>query len=167
MLVSKEAAYHEAGHAVSAYLSPFHGIADGKVNIGSFGSGAADIRLSKKKVQAAGKTLSPAVALDPKVAASMATVLAAGFAAEQIAASLDNTITPNPVCSGPDYVELTNHTQAAGISSDVSIYHAQATSLLQKEWAQVERLAEILYRRGSVDGVDIAIYLESIYGPRP
>lgn len=165
--MSWEAAYHEAGHAVAAYLSLFHGVGIGAISLGAFGSGAADVRLSRKKVQAAGKAADATIERDPDVAVSLCTVLAAGFAAELVAASKGVDLEPNPSCSAPDRAWLVAQASAADIPADVAAYEMQAKVLLEREWPQVEKLARRLMQQGTIDGVDVEILLQATYGPRP
>ncbi len=91
MTIKREAAYHEAGHAVLAERSKYHRFL-GPIILSNYGSGAADISLSTGRLQSAGKITDKSAAKDKDVAKDFAVILVAGFVAEQLASEKDKTL---------------------------------------------------------------------------
>jgi len=153
MTIKREAAFHEAGHAVTAHRSRFHAIV-GPINLADYGSGQAYVSLSKRKLLAAGKSVSQAAAVDREVAIDLAVVLAAGLVAERIAAGREAGLTPAPACAAPDHKLAAQILTGAGLPFDIASHEESAGLLLEQEWGLVTALAEHLLRHVSLDPLD-------------
>jgi len=143
MAIKREAAYHEAAHAVLTSISKYHAIV-GDINLLSDGAGVFYLSLSKSKCAAEGKPQDSSAQMDKDVSRELATILCAGFIGEQIASERDTTLTPNPECAEPDHTLAKRQLQAAGLSKKYDRYQSQARELLENHWNTVERLAEYL-----------------------
>lgn len=148
MTIQREAAYHEAAHAVLAHISIFHAIV-GDINLLRYGAGELYISLSRSKCAAGGKPQDASAQRDQEVAKDLAIVLCAGLVGEQIASELDSTLTPNPECAEPDHALAEQQLQNAGLSKKYNLYQSQARDLLQKHWDTVEKLAKYLFANRS------------------
>jgi hypothetical protein len=135
------AAYHGVGHIVAAFFSRYYRLAPGTISLGAYGSGAADVALSRKKLTTAEKILDPSAEQDPEVAASLAIVYAAGLAAERIAERKHSTLRANPAAARPDHLALVATAAAARIPARGDPYEQEAAALLEREWDVVEALA--------------------------
>lgn len=158
MSVKKEAAYHEAGHAVIAYKSKYHSIVSG-LDIKNYGSGEMFIGLSKAKLNAAGKKPDESSATDRDVVKDLALVLTAGYVAEQLAAEKDNTLLPNRDCARDDHSYLVNALQDAGLSKKFDLAEGDVRLLLTADWPLVEKLADALFSKQSLDFDDVMALL--------
>ncbi len=141
MTIKKEAAYHEAAHAVLAYNSKFHALV-GEISLAQYGAGDIYISLSKSKRKAAGVTPNP---IDKEITKDLAVILCGGLAGETIASKNDNTLSPNPSCAIPDHQLATQQLQGAGLSEEYDCYEQSAIKELESNWATVERLADYLF----------------------
>lgn len=148
MVIKREAAYHEAAHAVLAHFSKYHTII-GDINLLSYGAGELYMSLSKSKCAAGGKPQDASAQRDKDVARDFAIVLCAGLIGEKIASTLDSTLTPNPECAYPDHVMVMQQLQIAGLSKKYDFYQLQARELLEQHWIIVDRLAEHLFANHS------------------
>ena len=157
--IKREAAFHEAGHAVAAHRSKFHAIV-GPINLAGYGSGEVYISLSKRKLQANGKVASAAARSDKDVAADLAVVLAAGLVSERLAAAREPGLTPMPVCAVPDHELLRQELRGAGLPQELTSYEDTATQVLESEWRLVHDLAGYLFQHVSVDPDDILEFIE-------
>ena len=145
MTIKREAAFHEAGHAVVAHRSKFHNIV-GPINLEAYGSGETYISLSKRKLLANGKDAEPSAAKDKEVAADLAVILAAGLVAERLAESHEPGITANPECALPDHELMQQQLSGAGLSKKFDQHEGAAKQVLETEWKLVSSLAA--YRGG-------------------
>ena len=155
MAIKREAAYHEAAHAVLANLSKYHAII-GNINLLNYGAGEIYISLSRSKCAAGGKPQDPSAQKDKEVARDFATVLCAGLVGEQIASERDSTLTPNPECAVPDHALVEQQLQIAGLSKKHDLYQSQAREVLEKHWDTVERLATYLWANRSASPYQVA-----------
>ena len=144
MTIKREAAYHEAAHAVLASISKYHSIVK-YINLHKYGAGEIYIALSKNKCAAGGKPQDISALKDKEVAQDFATVICAGLIGEKIASEQDNTLTPNKECAKEDYALMKQQLQHAGLSINSAMYETQARVLLEKHWDTVERLASYLF----------------------
>jgi ATP-dependent Zn protease len=142
----REAAYHEAGHAVAADKSRFHALV-GPINLANYGAGAIDISLSKSKLRAAGKRPVADSQRDQDVARDFAKILTAGLVAEQIASEKDKTLKPHPECAVPDHQLLKQNLNAAGLSKKFDRFEAESRRVLESNWNTVEKLARYLMEK--------------------
>jgi hypothetical protein len=150
MAIKREAAYHEAAHAILAHRSRFHALV-GPISLEKYGAGEAFVSLSKSKLRAQGKPETLDVQRDPEVVRDLALVLVAGYVAEQIAAESDNALRPNIACAIPDHDLLRKQLSSAGLSEDFDQFEAQARITLKTEWALVERVAQHLFKSGGAE----------------
>lgn len=155
MTIKREAAYHEAAHAVLADLSKYHAIV-GEINLLSYGAGELYISLSRSKCAAGGKPQDPSAQKDKEVGRDFAVILCAGLVGEQMAAERDVTLTPNPESAEPDHALAQQQLQIAGLSRKYDLYQAQARDLLGKHWNTVERLATYLFANRSASPHQVA-----------
>ena len=81
MTIKREAAFHEAGHAVTAHRSRFHALV-GPINLRQYGAGGIFVSLSKSKLQTAGKPTDASSQKDKEVAIDLAIILSAGLVAQ-------------------------------------------------------------------------------------
>ncbi|MEQ9346866.1 MAG: hypothetical protein RIG26_10530 [Thalassospira sp.] len=160
MTIKKEAAFHEAGHAVTAHLSKFHSIL-GEVRLESYGAGEVYISLSKSKLVANGKSPDASSARDKEVAKDLAVVLSAGLVAECIAETKDLSLSANPRCAEPDHEYLKKNLEDAGLSKKFDRHEKVAKELLEKNWDLVQKLADYLFEKKVVDAVDLELFFKS------
>lgn len=153
MTVKREAAFHEAGHAVAAHHSKFHNIV-GPINLEDYGSGEIYISLSKSKLAGHGKAADASSARDKEVVADLAVVLAAGLVAERLAEKREPGIVAIPRCALPDHELLLQQLAGAGLPEIIGPYEDQARQLLESEWGLVHKLAEHLLLHVSVPPED-------------
>jgi len=163
MTIKREAAFHEAGHAVAAYRSRFHSIV-GTIKLAEYGAGQADVSLSKKKLVASGKPANQAAQMDKEVAADLAVVYCAGLVAERIAERMELGLKANPKCAEPDHVSALQQLSAAGLSQKLDLHERAAERLLEKDWNLVAALAENLLASGSADAADVLAFLNAQTG---
>jgi hypothetical protein len=154
MTIKREAAYHEAAHAVVTYHSRFHALV-GPINLAKYGQGEIFISLSKSKLNAGGKPATPDARYDREVVNDFALILTAGYVAEQLAAESDETLKPNLGCAMPDHELLRQQLSAAGMSTKFDRAEADVREVLKSKWDSVERLANFLYEKceASVDQI--------------
>jgi hypothetical protein len=143
------AAFHHAGHAVAAHLSKYHVVA-APLRLDAFGTGEVVAALSRRKLVAAEKTVSDAARIDPEVATSIAVILCAGLASEEIAAHKAVPLTPDPRRSVGDFTVAEAELAGAGITMGTKPCKDAATTLLTHHWRDVERVAEHLLLSGEV-----------------
>lgn len=127
MRIKREAAFHEAGHAVAAHRSSFHNIV-GPIDLGAYGSGEIYVSLSKAKLQAKGKTVDASSSRDKEVAIDLAVILAAGLIAERLAEENGLGVTANPECATPDHELLRQQLAYAGLSKTHYVYFLLAAT---------------------------------------
>ena len=144
MTIKREAAYHEAGHAVLAHLSKFHGLG-GSINLGTYGAGIAPVCLSRSKLVNGGKNPDRTSRRDKEVAKDLAVILCAGLAAERIAAEMDPTLTSDEECAIPDHEFMRQELKAAGLARYFDRHEQIARELLIANWNQVSTVAERLF----------------------
>jgi ATP-dependent Zn protease len=160
MTVKKEAAFHEAGHAVIAHLSRFHAIIGG-INLENYGAGEIFVSLSKTKLAANGKATDASSQRDKEVATDLAVVLSAGLVAEHIAESKDSNLSANPQCAEPDHELMKQQLEGAGLSKKFDRHEEAARKLLEDNWDLVNELAEHLFENQSVDAVYLRDFIEA------
>jgi len=164
MTVKREAAFHEAGHAVVAHFSKFHAIV-GRVNLGEYGAGTIHISLSKRKLSESGKNEGLASQKDKDVTADLAIVLSAGLVAERIAEEMEPGLSANPTCAEPDYQLMKQQLEGAGLSRKFDRHEKAAKKLLQDNWDLVRKLADHLFEKQSVEAVDLHDFIEARIAP--
>lgn len=129
MTIKREAAFHEARHAIAAWKSKYHSLV-GTISLADYGAGDTLVSVSKHKLQVGGKSLSTTIVEDPDVAKDFAVVLSAGLVAEQVAASKGENITANPQCAVPDHDLMKQQLAAAGLSKKFDKHEIVARQLL-------------------------------------
>ncbi|QQP96616.1 hypothetical protein [Lysobacter enzymogenes] len=159
MTIQREAAYHEAAHAVLAHKSKYHAIV-GEINLLDYGAGELYLSLSRSKCARGGKPQDPSAQRDKDVAQDFAVVLCAGLAGEIIASEHDKTLTPNPVAAEPDYDIMKLQLQKAGLSKKHDLYEKQAHELLKENWKAVDNLAKYLFTKQSAQPLEIIEIIE-------
>lgn len=160
MSIKREAAYHEAGHAVAAYRSKFHNVI-GTINLADYGAGEIFIFLSKSKLATYGKSNDQKLQYDKEVAVDLAVVLCAGLVAERIAERLGDGITANTACAEPDHSLQKAQLKMAGLSQNYDLHETTARCLLESEWSLVAELAAMLLKKTSVDAIEVIEFFES------
>jgi len=156
--IKPEAAYHEAGHAIMAYLSKYHLLA-GPIELADYGAGEAYIGLIPSKLTSAGIEADEAAQRNPDVAKDLGRVLVAGLMAERIAAEHDPALTPNPTCAQPDYAMLVQQLAAAGLSRKYDRLETEARATLEAHWDKVEALAGWLLGRGRAEFAEVNAFI--------
>jgi len=159
--IKREAAFHEAGHAVMAYFARFHGIV-GSINLEDYGAGEIYVALLSSKCAAEGLAPVPEAARRPDVARDLGLILVSGLIAEQIAAENDEKVKPNLSCSEPDHALLKEALANSGLSRKFDQLEDQARSVLREHWQAVEVLAAYLLEHVSADPIDIDQVLQPI-----
>lgn len=159
MTIQREAAFHEAGHAVAAHRSKFHALV-GPVNLRQYGGGDIFISLSKRKLKAAGKPEDASSQLDKEVATDLAIVLSAGLVAERLAEKSEAGLKANPRCAIPDHELMRMQLINAGLSACFDQHETSASQLLESEWTLVTGLASLLYKNVVSDPMDIVEFIE-------
>ena len=154
-----DAAFHHAGHAVTAHLSKFHNLAL-PLRTDVFGNGEVTAALSRRKLMAASKVASVEARYDPEVVISIVTILCAGLAGEELAAARGFAVVPSAHRSTGDFTVARGELAMAGMDDDVAPYCALAGDLLKQHWASVERIAHELAARGALGPDDIADIIE-------
>lgn len=154
MTNSREAAFHQAGHAVATHLSRFHILAQG-LKIDAYGSGEMTAALSRRKLMGADKIADAAARADPEVAVSIAVILCAGLVSEQIAAAKDPTLKPDPTRSAADSAAMRQELRGAGLPEDAEPHETNATLLLTAHWHRVEAIAEALLAASELQPFEI------------
>lgn len=160
MTIKREAAFHEAGHALAAHRSKFHNII-GSINLEDYGSGEIYVSLSKEKLQTQGKAPNISAERDKEVAADLAVVLAAGLVAEQVAEVREHGLTANIKCAVPDHKLLQLQLANAGLSKKFDIHQNTARQLLEAEWSLVVDLSNYLFENISAPSADVIAFIES------
>jgi ATP-dependent Zn protease len=150
MTIKKEAAFHEAGHAVVAFQSRFHAIVK-SINLENYGAGEIFVSLSKSKLQKEGLPADPSSQTSKDVAADLAIVLSAGLVAERPASLRDAKLTANARCAIPDYDLARQQLHNAGLSEELTQYEEVAKQVLSSRWEMVEKLASILFYEVTLD----------------
>lgn len=159
MTVKKEAAFHEAGHAVAAHLSKFHAVVGG-INLEYYGAGEIFVSLSKTKLTVNGKATDASSERDKEVATDLAVVLSAGLVAERIAETKDSNLSANPQCAELDHKSMKRQLEGAGLSTKFDRHEEAAKKLLEDNWDLVNVVAEYLFDNQSVDAVDLREFIE-------
>lgn len=160
MTIQREAAYHEAAHAVLAHKSNYHAIVGG-ISLVNYGGGYFDMSLSRSKCAARGKPQDASAQKDKEVAREFAILLCAGLVGEQIASELDRTLTPNPKCAEPDHALVQQQLEIAGLSRKYDLYQSQARDLLKQHWTTVERLATYLFTNRSASRDQVVAIIDA------
>jgi hypothetical protein len=163
MTITREAAFHEAGHAVAAYRSRFHDVI-GPINLADYGQGEIYVSLSKKKLATSGKSIDESAQSDKEVAIDLAVILCSGLAAERLAEKNDAELMSNPACAERDHLLAAEQLSGAGLSEKFDLHEQAATRLLENEWSLVTALAEHLHKKVSVDPGDVIAFIESRAG---
>ena len=158
MTIQREAAFHEAGHAIAAHRSKFHALV-GPINLQQYGAGQILVSLSKSKLQAAGKSIAAASQTDKEVATDLAVVLCAGLVSERLAEERSG-LKANPNCAIPDHDLMKQHLVHAGLSARLDSHEASARQLLEANWALVTSLADLLYKNVLTDPIDVIEFIE-------
>ncbi len=161
MDIKKEAAFHEAGHAVMAYLATYHGLVAG-IDLKDYGAGEIYVGLLKSKCVSAGVPATAETAKRPEVAIDLGRVLVAGLVAELIAAERDESLSPNPICARPDHDLMRQQLMNAGLSKKFDRLEVVTRRTLEENWSAVDELAEFLLIHKSADISQI----EAIIGPK-
>jgi hypothetical protein len=159
MTVELVAAFHEAGHAIAAHRSKYHAIV-GSINLAMYGSGEIYVSLSKSKLRAGGKEVSPASQTDKDVAIDLAIVLSAGLVAERLAAGKVPNIVADPQCAQPDHALLKEQLVGAGLSENFDRYEATALALLEQEWSLLASLAGYLHKNIATASIDVREFID-------
>ena len=160
MTATREAAFHQAGHAVATHLSRFHVLVQ-PVSVDPYGTGEWTAGLSRRKLEAADKIVDPAARADPEVATSIATILCAGLSSELIAASKDAALDPDPARSSGDFALARQELRLSGLPEDLGPHESSAAALLAAHWADVERIADALCTTGRLEPREITDLLRS------
>lgn len=155
MTIQREAAYHEAAHAVLANLSKYCAIV-GDIILLSNGAGELYVSISKSKCSAGGKPNDLSALKDGEVGRDFVVVLCAGLVGEQIAAERDDSLVPSPERAEPDHALVEHHLKMAGLSKKYDLHQAQAREILEKHWDAVERVATYLFSNGSATPGQVA-----------
>lgn len=158
MTIKREAAFHEAGHAIAAHRSKFHALV-GPIDLKQYGAGEVFVSLSKKKLQAAGKPVTATSQKDKEVATDLAVVLCAGLVSEHIAEDKAG-LKANPNCAIPDYDLMKQHLVNAGLSARFDRHETSARQLLEAEWALLSCVADFLYSNVVSEPVDVIELIE-------
>jgi hypothetical protein len=158
------AAFHEAGHCVLAHVSQFHGVAPGPITLGSYGSGAAHVMLRKSALALAGMPVEESSTAHPDVASDLAVVLVAGLAAERIAQSKYSWLAADVQSADPDYRKARADLARAGVATNLAIFEELATQKLARHWQAVERIAETLAQKNTIEGLDVVDILAEEIG---
>lgn len=158
MTIKREAAFHEAGHAIAAHRSKFHALV-GPINLQQYGAGEVFVSLSKKKLQAARKPVTAASQTDKEVATDLAVVLCAGLVSEHLAEERAG-LKANPNCATPDYELMKQQLVNAGLSARFDHHETSARQLLEAEWALLSCVADFLYSNVVSDPVDVIDLIE-------
>lgn len=158
MTIQYEAAIHEAGHAIAASKSKFHGII-GTINLQDYGAGEVFIFLSKSKLLSSGKMLNSSYQSDKDVVKDLAVVLCSGLVAERIAEEKLG-YKANPECAIPDYDFMKEQLRNAGLSQKFDFYEKISRQLLLANWPLVISLAEHLYTNNTIDAIDVNLFIE-------
>lgn len=159
MTIKREAAFHEAGHAVAAHRSRFHNVV-GQINLATYGAGEIYVSLSKQKLIAEGKPATPSAQLDKEVAKDLAVVLVAGLVAERLAQESDGDLKANPMCAEPDYHLMQQNLDAAGLSKKFNLHEEAAKIVLNSNWPLVDALAAYLFSEKTVASVSVHEFIE-------
>ena len=157
---SLDAAFHHAGHAVAAHLSKYHALAL-PLRIDAYGSGEVTAALSRRKLLVAEKVASAATRVDPEVAKSIAVILCAGLASEQLAAARSVAVTPDPARSAGDLKMARDELRLAGLPDDTRPHEDAAAALLARHWRRVQAVAERLAVTEELSPAEIGALLES------
>jgi hypothetical protein len=144
MTIQKEAAYHEASHAVVTHKSKYHSLV-GEINLKNYGEGEIYIGLSSSKCKTNGKPADASAQKDRDVAIELAVILCAGFVGETLAAEKHNGLIPNIKCAEPDHLLAVQQLDQAGLSKKYDLHQKSAREYLDKEWEIVEKLADYLF----------------------
>jgi hypothetical protein len=160
MIIKKEAAFHEAAHAVTAYYSKFHGLVH-EINLMNYGAGEVFVSLSKSKCLEHGKAPSPETAKDPDVSKDLAVILCSGYVGEQIASEYDSSLNPSRNSAGPDYQLAVQNLKAAGLSHKYDLHHDNARIVLESKWTVVNKLAEHLFKQTKESAEDIIEFIQN------
>lgn len=161
MAIRKEAAYHEAAHAVIAHYSKYHSLVK-EINLMNFGAGEIFVSLSKSKCLRNNKPGDATARFDPDVAKELAVILCAGYRGEVIAAQKDSLVIPDESCSEPDYELAVQELKGAGLSRRYNFHQQTGTELLMLHWDHVEILANKLFESSKMDAVDIIELLDEL-----
>ena len=154
-----DAAFHHAGHAVTAHLSRFHCLAL-PLRTDVFGTGEVTAALSRRKLMAAAKVASAQSRTDPDVVTSIVLILCAGLASEELASEHGFQVTPDPGRSKGDFQVARDELALAGMADAVPLYCERASALLREHWAHVETVAEMLAMHGELSPDDIAAIID-------
>jgi ATP-dependent Zn protease len=159
MTIKREAAFHEAGHAVVAHRSKFHSI-EKSINLEAYGAGETSVSLSRSKLLAGGKIANASAERDKEVATDFAVVLCAGLVAERLAEVRENGITANQTCAIPDYDLMRQRLAIAGLSKRFDRHEAAAQEILESQWRLVSSLAAYLLERVSVESSEVKSFID-------
>ncbi|TGG89378.1 hypothetical protein E4656_20035 [Natronospirillum operosum] len=160
MTIKKEAAFHEAAHAVTAYYSKFHSIVLG-IDLEDYGAGEIFVSLSKSKCIENGKPPSAETAKDKEVSKELAVILCSGYVGELIAAETDPSLNPSRSSAGPDYQLAVQNLKAAGLSHKYDFHHDNARTFLESKWDVVNKLAEHLFSVKKESAENIIKFIEN------
>jgi ATP-dependent Zn protease len=160
MSIKKEAAFHEAAHAVTAYYSKFHRLVL-EINLRNYGAGEVFVSLSRSKCLRHGKAPSAGTTKDPDVSKELAVILCSGYAGEQIASEYDPLLNPSLKSADPDYQIAVQNLKAAGVSHNLDIYNEEARISLKSKWNVVEKLAEHLFEQKKETAENIIEFIKN------
>lgn len=149
-----EAAYHEAGHVVLAWLSAYHNVVAG-IDLYAYGAGAAVVSVSKSKCRAVGKPEDESAGRDKDVAQTSVAILMGGYQAELIAAESNSAMKPNRSCADPDYVLAAQLLADAGLSKKTDRAAQAANAVLRDNWDMVEKIAKAAFAKGSLTFIEL------------
>ncbi len=158
MTIKREAAFHEAGHAIAAHRSKFHALA-GPINLEQYGAGQIFVSLSKRKLQAAGKPVANDSQKDKEIATDLAVVLCAGLVSERLAEEREG-LKANQDCAVPDHDLMKQQLANAGLSERFDRHETSARQLLETEWSLVSSLAGLLYQKVNTAPTEIIEFIE-------
>jgi len=159
-------AIHEAAHSVLAYLSSYHFLT-GEIKLTSDSTGVTFVTLSKKKLLATGKEVTPSIASELEVIEDAATIFYAGLEAERIFC-IKNSLTLDESHSKNDYNYIENLFKNSNHSleerKDLIIEFCR-TSVLQN-WEAIKEIADILIKseNNSIDSVYAIEFLDQGFG---
>lgn len=154
-----EAAYHEAGHVVLAWLSPYHTVAAG-IDLHNYGGGAAAISVSKSRCEAAGKPADERAAKDKDIAQTSTVIFMGGYQAELIAAEFNIALKPNRSCADLDYDEAAKLLADVGVGNMSDEAEQAANAVLRDNWNLVEKIAQAAFSKGSLSRFELLDILD-------
>ena len=162
MTIKLEAAYHEAGHAIMAFLSKYHSLV-WEINLAEYGAGSASIALSRSKLIAESLAEDVENARVPEIVKDLVLILVSGLVSEQIAAGLAKSLAPNKFCAEPDHKLAVQQLKNARppLPNKLDRFECEARETLITHWAVVDALAKKLFASHSMCVTDVNEFITS------